>query len=204
MHTTHFKRLRQGLGALCLSALLTASLSAQAAETYYTDDGHTEVRFGWNHSGVSRQHGSFDTAKGVLELDPENVETSKLTVTIDVSSLHTGVPALNKHLLSADFFDVEKYPEITFVSTDIKRTGENTADVTGNLTLHGVTKPITLKTTLTHVGEHPVAQFIDYYKGEWVAFHATAELDNMEFNVGAYPTGPILIEINTELKDREN
>jgi len=107
---------------------------------------------------------------------------------------------LDKHLKSKDYLEVETYPEITFQSTAINQTGDKSFDVSGNLTIHGNTQPVTLKAEMTHRGKHPVAEFIDYYKGDWVAFKATLELDNMAFKVGSFPTGPIAIEINTEMK----
>ena len=188
-------------GVLALTASLLAG-PAQAAETYYTDQGHTEVIFGWNHAGVSLQHGEFTVSEGVLTIDPEDVESAKLEVTIQAASVATGVEALDKHLKSSDFLNVEAHPEITFVSTAVKRTGDMTAEVTGDLTLHGVTKPATLEVTLIHRGAHPVAQFIDYYKGNWLGFRATTEIDHQAFGVGSFSTGPISIEINTEMKDR--
>ncbi len=189
---------------LGLSALLSIlAVPALAAETYYTDQGHTEVRFGWSHAGVSMQTGEFTKASGKLDLDPDNVEQSSISVTIDAASVSTGFEALDTHLKSADFLEVETYPEITFVSTSIERTGDTTANVTGDLTIHGVTQPVVLETTLTHRGEHPVAAVIDYYKGQWVAFSATTEIDHQAFEVGNFSTGPISIEIVTEMKDRE-
>jgi len=188
-----------GLSAL----LLTLAVPALAAETYYTDQGHTEVRFGWNHAGVSMQTGEFTTASGKLVLDPDNVEQSSISVTIDAASVSTGFEALDTHLKSQDFLEVETYPEITFESTSVEQTGDMTAKVTGDLTIHGVTKPVTLETTLTHRGEHPVAAALDYYKGQWVAFSATTEIDHQAFDVGGFSTGPISISIVTEMKDRE-
>ncbi len=188
-----------GVLALAASALAGPAL---AAETYYTDQGHTEVIFGWNHAGVSLQHGEFTVSEGVLTIDPDDVESAKLEVTIQAASVATGVEALDKHLKSSDFLNVEAHPEITFVSTAVKRTGDMTAEVTGDLTLHGVTKPATLEVTLIHRGAHPVAQFIDYYKGNWLGFRATTEIDHQAFGVGSFSTGPISIEINTEMKDR--
>ena len=180
------------------------SISAEAAETYYTDQGHTEVRFGWDHAGVSNQTGEFTVANGKLVLDPDNVENSSLEVTIDASSVSTGFGPLDDHLKTKDFLEVETYPEITFNSTSIKKTGDTTADVTGDLTIHGVTHPVTLATTLTHRGEHPLGGVIDYYKGQWIAFEATTEIDHQAFEVGGFSTGPISITIVTEMKDREN
>ncbi len=184
--------------------IAATGFSAIAAETYYTDQGHTEVRLEWSHAGVSTQAAEFTTVNGKLELDPDNIEQSKLNVTVDATSISTGFGPLDDHLKSADFLEVQTYPEITFNSTGVKRTGDTTADVTGDLTIHGVTHPVTLKTTLTHRGEHPIGKFLDYYKGDWVAFTATAEIDHVAFDVGkAFPTGPISISIVTEMKDRE-
>ncbi len=198
-------KIRKTLGAAALVVGMALPVSsALAAETYWTDQGHTEVRFGWSHAGVSIQHGEFTKAKGKLSLDPDNVEKSSIEVTIDATSVSTGFEALDKHLKSKDFLEVETYPTITFKSTSVKKTGDDTADVTGDLTIHGVTQPVTLKTKLTHRGPHPVAKFIDYYKGNWVAFSATAEIDHQAFKVGSFSTGPISIMISTELKDREN
>lgn len=189
---------------LGLSALIIAAAGpAMAAETYYTDQGHTEVRFGWNHAGVSMQTGEFTTANGKLVLDPDNVEQSSVSVTIDAASVSTGFGPLDDHLKNEDFLEVTTYPEITFESTSVERTGDDTADVTGNLTIHGVTKPVTLKTTLTHRGEHPLGSALEYYQGQWVAFSATTEIDHQEFDVGNFSTGPISITIVSEMKDRE-
>lgn len=179
---------------------LIAATSPAYAQSYKTDAGHTEVRFGWSHAGVSTQHAEFTKVEGVLDLDAENVEASTLNVTIDTDSLASGFGPLDDHLKSADFLEVETYPEITFVSTGIERTGDTTADVTGDLTIHGVTKPVTLKATLTHQGEHPLGSAIEYYAGDWVAFSATGEVDHMEFGVGPFSTGPITIMIDTEMK----
>lgn len=183
------------------AAVFTAS--AAYSQTYQTDQGHTEVHFGWSHAGVSSQNGEFTSAQGTLNLDAENVEASSLTVTIDANSVSTGFGPLDDHLKSADFLEVETYPEITFVSTGILQTGDNSADVTGDLTIHGVTQPATLKTIMTHKGPHPLGGALDYYKGDWIAFTATTEIDHQAFNVGPFSTGPISITINTEMKAPE-
>ncbi len=183
--------------------LALPTVSAIAAETYFSDQGHTEVRFGWNHAGVSMQHGEFTKANAKLSLDPDNVENSSIEATIDATSLSTGFEPLDKDLKSKNYLEVETYPQITFKSTSVKRTGDDTADITGDLTIHGVTQPVTLKAKLTHRGAHPVAKFIDYYKGQWIAFSATTEIDHQAFKVGAFSTGPISIWISTEMKDRE-
>ena len=150
-----FKTIKNLSAALLITSGIAFSGSAWAADTYATDQGHTEVIFGWSHAGVSVQHGEFTEANGTLDLDTGNVENSKLNVVINTSSLASGYEALDKHLKSSDFLDVEKFPQATFESTSISKTSDTTADVTGNLTLHGVTKPVTLNVTLTHQGAHP-------------------------------------------------
>lgn len=187
--------------SLILTTIFVTALAAPvSAQTFKTDPGHTEIRFGWSHAGVSRQHGEFTKLEGTLDLNAENIEASKLDVTIDASSVSTGVGPLDDHLKTADFLEVEKYPDITFVSTSIKKTGDTTADIVGDLTIQDVTLPVTLKTTLTHQGAHPLGANIDYYKGEWIAFNAKTEIDHMAFGVGPFSTGPIAIEIDTEMK----
>ena len=171
----------------CIAAVLMTGGSVGAAEVYKFDQGHTEIGFGWNHAGVSMQHGEFLKADGTLSLDPEKVETSKISVTIDAASVSTGVQALDTHLKSSSFLDVQKHPSITFESTSVTKTGDKSADVTGDLTLHGVTKPVTLKVVLTHRGSHPVGQYIDHYKGSWVAFAAEAKINLYILPFGALP-----------------
>ena len=184
-----------------IAALAILPVSAFADQTYVTNQGHTEVLFGWSHSGVSIQHAEFTTAKGTLNL-ADDIEKSSINVVIDAGSLSTGVAALDRHLKSKDYLEVSSYPEITFQSTTIKKTGERSFDVIGDLTMHGVTKPVTLKTDMTHHGQHPVGKFLDAYKGIWIAFRATTEINHQAFKVGSYSTGPITVEINTELKTR--
>jgi len=185
---------------LCSLAVLAATAGAAAAETYNTDPGHTEVRVGWNHAGVSMQHGEFTTVSGTLDLDPERPETASVTATIAAGSFFSGVEALDQHAKSPDFLDADTFPDITFASTAVKLTGKDTAEVTGNLTLHGVTKQVVLAAHLTHLGAHPVGQFFDYYKGDWVAFSAKGEIDPADFGVGSIPVGRLNISIDTELK----
>ncbi len=187
--------------AAILSLALSVPTTAFAAEKFAADAGHTEIRVSWSHAGVSIQTAEFEKVDAILTLDEANVESSAIDVTVDVNSLSSGYEALDTHLKSADFLDVEKYPQATFKSTSIKKTGDKTADIAGEFTLHGVSKPITLTATLTHIGDHPVGKFLDYYKGKWVAFTATTVLDHQAFGVGGYSTGPITVEIVSEMKE---
>lgn len=194
-----------------ISTMFTAAVTATfmsgaafAADIYKTDQGHTEVRVGWSHAGVSMQHGEFTKTDGTLVLDPENIGASTVSAVIDAASISTGFVPLDDHIKSADFLEVETYPEITFQSTGVVSTGDKTADITGDLTLHGVTKPIVLQATLTHLGDHPLGPFIDYYKGDWSAFTAQGEIESSEFGVGAtIPVGKLTIAITTEMKSPE-
>ncbi len=186
------------LRSIIIAAMITTT-PAIADTVYVTDQGHTEVLFGWSHAGVSRQNGEFEKAVGTLTL-AEKFEDSSINVVIDAASVSTGFDALDKHLKSKDFLEVETYPELTFQSTDVKQIDETKLEVSGNLTIHGVTKPVTLQASMTHRGEHPLGKAIDYYQGEWIAFQATTEIDHQSFGVGGFSTGPISIEINTELK----
>jgi len=183
-----------------LAAAAALAAPAAFATTYKTDQGHTEVLFSWSHAGVSVQSGEFTQAEGTLDIDPENPEAASLNVTIKADSLATGFGPLDDHLSSVDFLEVATYPEITFVSTGVEKTGDKTANVTGDLTIHGTTQSVVLETTMTHLGEHALGGVIDYYKGDWAAFEATTTIDHQAFGVGSFSTGPISIRIVTEMK----
>ena len=183
-----------------LAAAAALAAPAATAATYKTDQGHTEVQFSWSHVGVSVQSAEFTEVDGTLDIDPANPEAASLNVTINTASLASGFGPLNDHLSSADFLEVETYPEITFVSTGVEKTGDKTAKVTGDLTIHGNTKSVVLDTTLTHLGDHPLGGSFEYYQGDWAAFEATTTIDHTEFGVGPFSTGPISIRIVTEMK----
>jgi polyisoprenoid-binding protein YceI len=136
-----------------LSALLIAH-SAFAADTYVFDKLHSTVGFQIRHL-FSKVPGKFGDFSGQIQLDEANPEQSSVEVTIETASIDTGVKMRDDDLRSPNFFDAKKFPEITFKSTAVKKTGENTADVTGNLTMHGVTKEVVLKVELLGKGAGP-------------------------------------------------
>jgi polyisoprenoid-binding protein YceI len=116
-------------------------------------------------------------------------------VTLPLADLDTHVPALDEHLKKPDFFDADKYPSITFKSTNVQSVGGNKFKVTGNLTVHGVSKPVVLDATLNKSGEHPMM------KVQTVGFDATATLKRSDFGMGAYVpnvSDDIQIHITTE------
>src|SRR6202051_5134383 len=142
--------MKKSIAVACLSALLIAH-SAFAADTYAFDKAHSSVGFQIRHL-FSNVTGKFDDFTGTIQDDEANPEQSSVEVTIKTASIDTGVKMRDDDLRSPNFFDAAKFPEITFKSTSVKRSGENTADVTGNLTMHGVTKEVVLKVELLGKG----------------------------------------------------
>ena len=118
-----------------------------ATETYAIDPVHSTVQFSLRHI-VSRFTGSFTKVSGTLSLDRANLENSSVEAAVDVGSINTNSDKRNDHLKSPDFFDLAKYATMTFKSTAWKKTGDDTFDVTGNLTIKDVTKPVVLKVKL--------------------------------------------------------
>ncbi|WP_296055403.1 YceI family protein [uncultured Amphritea sp.] len=148
-----FKKL---LGTSIIAATMAVSSLSQAAPAEYEIDmSHTNVLFNVNHLGLSNMLGRFDELKGSLVFDKENIENSKVEITIATASVNTFHAKRDEHLSSPDFFNAAEFPEMTFSSTAITRTGDNTATLTGDLTLMGVTKPVNLDLTINKVGEHP-------------------------------------------------
>jgi polyisoprenoid-binding protein YceI len=134
----------------CLSAVLLIQ-SAFAADTYVFDKAHSTLGFQVRHL-FSTVPGKFDDFTGTITYDEANPENSSVEVTIKTASVDTGVKMRDDDLRSPNFFDAAKYPEITFKSKSVKMTGNNTAEVTGDLTMHGVTKETVLKVELTGKG----------------------------------------------------
>jgi polyisoprenoid-binding protein YceI len=128
-----------------LIALMVAASAAAGAQTttYKIDKMHSEADFTIRHMAISNVHGHFGNISGSITFDPSNVAKSTVDATIDVTTVDTGVPQRDGHLKSADFFEVAKFPTMTFKSTSVSKTSEG-FDVMGDLTLHGVTKPVTL------------------------------------------------------------
>ena len=194
-------------GALMAAVALGAGTAAQAAGTYTFDKGHTKILFFWNHLGMSNQSARFDDFDGTVVFDPEKPETSKVDVTIKTASVDTDVPAFDDHLRSGDFFNAEKHPEITFVSTTVRKTGTDTGQVDGDLTINGVTKPVTLDVTFNFMGEHPLSAFNENYKGaQYAAFSARTRVLRSDFKVDRYApmvSNTVEIMIETELRKVE-
>ena len=122
---------------------LAAPLALAQTSTWVSDPNHSEVDFSIIHMSVSKVHGSFGNVKATIVYNEADITKSTVTATIGVDTVDTGVDARNTHLKSPDFFDVANLPTATFTSTSVAKNG-NHLSVTGNLTLHGVTKPVVL------------------------------------------------------------
>ena len=120
---------------------------ARANETYNFDLAHSKIGFSV-HQFLGGTNGKFKKFEGKIDIDREHPENSSVTSRIDVQSIDTGIVKRDDHLRSAEFFAVEKYPEITFKSRSVKKTGPQAGDIVGDLTMHGVTKPITVHVKL--------------------------------------------------------
>lgn len=149
------------------------------AGTYATDPHHTLVGWRVNHMGFNDYFGQFGDVKGTLVLDPAEPDASTLDVTIPIASLSTASAGLTKHMSGPDFFDAEKFPEARFVSTHVMVKGTK-AEIHGNLTIKGITKPVTLHASFVGAGKGvPQAGGKDT-----VGFHATGEVNRGDFGMG--------------------
>ena len=115
-----------------------------STQTWQFDLSHSSINFHVCHLMVSKVHGRFTKWDGILEIDPENLANSRVEVTIDAASLDTQEPKRDDHLRSPDFFEVEKFPQLTFKGTKVEKRGDDRYALTGDLTIHGVTRSVTL------------------------------------------------------------
>ncbi|MEO7597945.1 MAG: YceI family protein [Opitutus sp.] len=166
---------------LVAGLLVTAvNIASAAVETYVIDPVHSSVGFSIRHF-VSKVPGSFTKVNGTITVDRENLEKSSVDVVIDVDSVSTANEKRDNHLKSPDFFDVAKFATSTFKSASWKKTGEDTFDVAGDLTVHGVTKPVVLQMTLLGFGPGQ--------KGQLSGWEGTTKLKKSDFGVA----GPAML-----------
>lgn len=158
--------------------------------TWNLDSAHSSADFKVRHMMVTNVNGTFGSLEGTIEFDADNPGDASVEATIDAASISTGAEDRDNHLRSGDFFEVEKYPNITFKSTDVNVTGDNTAEVTGDLTIRDVTKSITLDVTLVGVMEN--SPFGDTRAG----FEATTTINREDFGLTwnqALESGGVLV-----------
>ena len=180
---------------LALALAAVSSVAFAAPLTYKIDPNHTDVVASWSHFGFSNPVAHFGQADGFITYDADKVSASKVEVTLPLAGLNSHVPAFDEHLRSGDFFDADKYPTVTFKSTAVKANGENKLQVTGDLTIKGITRPVVLDVTINKLGVQPMA-------GRQAAgFAATTTLKRSDFGLGLYApnvSDEVTLSITTE------
>lgn len=177
-------------------ALMLAGAATAAPLNYDIDDTHTNVTFGWNHLGFSNPTAEITDYTADIQLDEDNLENSSIAISFNVASIDAGSQKFYEHLMSEDFFHVAKYPNITFRSTEIRQTGDKTLEMVGDLTVLGVTRPVTLDVTVNKIAKHP-------FKPVRVAgFDATGTFKRSAWGMDKYVpavSDEISLRITTEL-----
>ncbi|TPG18702.1 polyisoprenoid-binding protein [Sphingomonas koreensis] len=178
----------------------TPDPSRVVAGTYQVNTDHTQLLFTVSHLGFSEYTGMFTNPTGTLTLDPAHPAADKVEVTFPIAKVRTTVPELDTHLQTADFFDAAKYPTAHFVSTKVTVIGDGAATIDGNLTLHGVTKPVSLD-----------ARFVGAGKGIMgppnpnIGFAATTTIKRSDFGLsGGIPliSDDVLLTINAAFEQK--
>ncbi|HNV83284.1 MAG TPA: YceI family protein [Arenimonas sp.] len=170
------------LKPLLLGLMLVGSIGAAQAETkaYAIDPGHTQVYASYLHAGFSNIAIRFNTVEGEFQFDAAKPANSTLNVKVPISSLDSGVAKLDAHLSSPDFFDAAQFPEATFKSTKVTAVGKGKLKLLGDLTIHGVTKPVTFDVTINGIAVHPMS------KKPSAGFDAVTKIKRSDFGVGKY------------------
>lgn len=181
---------------LAFAASASADLSEVPSGNYGLDKTHAYISFTYSHLGFSNPHVGFNSFDVDLSFDSDNLANSAVAVTIDAKSVDSRVDEFNEHLNDEDLFDTENYPTITFNSTNIKWTGDNALDVTGDLTIKGTTRAVTLRTKINKAANHPMAKL------PTIGISAMAKVSRSEFGLSvAVPmvSDEVTIYIEAEL-----
>ncbi|AHL77176.1 hypothetical protein CH92_19685 [Stutzerimonas stutzeri] len=168
--------LKKTLTALALSSIILAGPATAADYVIDTKDQHAFVNFKISHLGYSWLWGSFKEFDGGFSFDADKPEASKVKVSLQTASVDTNNAERDKHLRSEDFLNVSEHPDATFESTSVKPTGEGTADIAGNLTLNGVTKPVVIAAKFIGEGKDP-------WGGYRAGFEGTTTLKLKDFDI---------------------
>jgi polyisoprenoid-binding protein YceI len=191
--------MRRTLAALSTIATLLVSATAGQAADYTIDPTHSHILFTIDHFGFAKIVGLFSDFSGTLSFDSNNVSASKLAVTVKTESLQTQFAARDKDLKGADWFNVTEFPEMTYVGSEFVKKDEHTGTITGNLTLHGTTKPVRLNVAVNKVGQNPLDKINS------AGFSARGTLKRADFGMKTF-SGPIgddvdlIIEIEAKQK----
>ena len=181
--------MRVSLPVLAVLVLASVPAAAQLAKiepakveagAYKVDPNHTQVLFGVSHFGFTTYYGSFADTAGTLDLDPAKPADSKLDVTVKTGSVSVPSAKLQDELKGNQWLDATQFPDATFKSTKVIKTGAATATVTGDFTLHGVTKPLTLQVTYVNAGPNPLS------KAYTAGFEAKGKIKRTDFGVKTY------------------
>ena len=170
--------MKKQLATLVL-AIAAAAPALAAPQTFTLDGTHTFPRFSYSHFGYSTQLSRFDKTTGTVILD-KAAKTAKVDIVIDTKSVDTGYPTFNEHIQGEDFLDTANHPTATFKSTKVVFEGDKPTSVEGNLTLKGVTKPVTLKVTSFQAMPHPMM------KKDAIGANATVTVKRTDFNMGKF------------------
>lgn len=171
--------MKKTLIAVALAGLAATSAVA-APQAYDLDASHSQIVFSYSHLGFSTTYGMFSGFEGQIMFDQEDPENSSVSVSMPTKSMLTGWEGRFNHFMSPDFFGASDEDMVTFTSTAIEVTGDNTAMITGDLTLNNMTKSVVLDATLNQSGDNPMAG------KAWAGFDATATLLRSDFGLGAF------------------
>ena len=181
---------------LAILLLLAATCASAAPVAYTLDPAHTQVRFSWNHLQYSHPEAGFDEVTGTLMWDADDVTKSSVKVTMAIASVHSHVAALDAKLASAEFLDAQRFPTAAFASTGVERLdGAGHLRIRGNLTVHGVTRPVALDAHLNRAGIYPMLDV------PAAGFSASTVIRRSEFGVGEgipYVGDELQVRITTE------
>lgn len=184
------------LAAVLVSAAF--ALPAIAADSYTVDPSHTYPSFEINHLGFSNMRGTFDATSGKIMLDIA-AKSGSIEITIDATSLDTGHGKRDEHLKSNEFFNVAKFPTLTYKASNLKFNGDKLSGADGDLTLLGVTKPVSLTVTAFNCGAHPMT------KKPVCGANATAVIKRSDFGLSAYlPAVGDEVKISIEVEAVKN
>ena len=188
--------------ALLISSALAITTMASAAlpTQWQLDDSHTRVGFSVEHLGFSTVMGHFSDVDGTVQFDLKNPNQTQFNFVVDTDSIDTGWEARDEHLKTKEFFNVEKYPTMSFKSTQVNFVNPQQAKVTGDFTLLGQTKPLTLNLTLKKIDDSPLT------KEPVVGFRATGNIDRTAYGMDAYSQGittNVPIQIDGELVEKK-
>lgn len=161
-------------------AIALAPATADAADRYVLDASHSQIVFSYDHLGYSTTYGMFSGFEGEIHFDQDDPAASSVTVSFPVRSMLTGWEARFEHFMSDDFFGAAEGELVSFVSTGIEVTGDDTALITGDLTLNEVTREVVLDARLNAAGMHPMEE------REWAGFDATTTLLRSDYDLGLF------------------